>query len=281
MCKTIFTSVSKGVNHIYKDKASIMIHCSDGWDRTSQCCSLTEMCLDPYYRTVVGFEVLIEKDWLSFGHKFHQRYGHGDLKPSDQRSPIFPQFIFCVYQLLVQFPLSFQFNEEFLLVILEHLYSCRFGTFLFNSERERREKNVKDKTVSLWSYINTNPDRYINPLFDQSIDELVLYPDPSYRRFKMWDAYFYDWYYRLEGDSPVKQFREHTTPTSIAVSLKSRVSKLQQQVDEVTAKNALLQKELDALKKSLQQNTTSTTTSTTTNTTDPTTNSTTTNPEQK
>ena len=44
-------------------------------------------------------QVLIEKEWLSFGHKFGQRIGHGsDKHNDDQRSPIFLQFIECVWQ---------------------------------------------------------------------------------------------------------------------------------------------------------------------------------------
>lgn len=53
----------------------VLIHCSDGWDRTSQLSALSQIMLDPYYRTISGFIVLVEKDWLSFGHMFHQRSG--------------------------------------------------------------------------------------------------------------------------------------------------------------------------------------------------------------
>ena len=54
-------------------KQNVLVHCSDGWDRTSQMTSLAQLLLDPYYRTVKGFQVLIEKDWLTFGHMFGRR----------------------------------------------------------------------------------------------------------------------------------------------------------------------------------------------------------------
>ncbi|MCO5560846.1 hypothetical protein L7F22_014466 [Adiantum nelumboides] len=55
--------------------ASVLVHCSDGWDRTTQIVALAELMLDPYYRTFRGFQALIEKDWLAFGHPFADRLG--------------------------------------------------------------------------------------------------------------------------------------------------------------------------------------------------------------
>jgi len=40
------------VNAIDKDHKSVLVHCSDGWDRTPQIVALAELLLDPYYRTV-------------------------------------------------------------------------------------------------------------------------------------------------------------------------------------------------------------------------------------
>ncbi|KAM8752815.1 phosphatidylinositol-3-phosphate phosphatase MTMR1 isoform 6-T6 [Rhynchonycteris naso] len=123
---------------IESGKTSVVVHCIDGWDRTAQLTSLAMLMLDSYYRTIKGFETLIEKEWISFGHRFALRVGHGNDNHADaDRSPIFLQFIDCVWQMTRQFPSAFEFNELFLITILDHLYSCLFGTFLCNCEQQQ------------------------------------------------------------------------------------------------------------------------------------------------
>lgn len=36
---------------------SVLVHCSDGWDRTAQACSVASILLDPFYRTIKGLMV--------------------------------------------------------------------------------------------------------------------------------------------------------------------------------------------------------------------------------
>ena len=46
------------VKAIEQDQQHIVVHCSDGWDRTTQVVALAELLLDPFYRTIkVGSQV--------------------------------------------------------------------------------------------------------------------------------------------------------------------------------------------------------------------------------
>ncbi|KAM4555843.1 myotubularin-related protein 7a [Odontesthes bonariensis] len=172
---------------IAEEGVSVLVHCSDGWDRTAQVCSVASVLLDPYYRTLRGLMVLIEKDWISFGHKFSHRCNHlvGDPK---EVSPIIDQFLECLWQLMEQFPCAFEYNERFLITIHSHIYSCQFGNFIGNSQRERIEKGVCEKTHSLWSYLWTNRADYTNPLYrpDHSQTQGLLRPSTAPYCFKFW-----------------------------------------------------------------------------------------------
>jgi len=164
--RAILTSANRVVSLIHQDKRSVLIHCSDGWDRTAQLTSLSMLMLDGYYRTLKGFLVLIEKEWISFGHKFFCRIGHGD-KHYDEQSPVFLQFLDCTYQLVQQFPSSFEFTELLLLNIADSLYSCQYGTFLLNSDEIRREMRTSEFTMSTWTTILDNSNVFLSRDFDE------------------------------------------------------------------------------------------------------------------
>lgn len=224
-----------GINHSH-----VLIHCSDGWDRTSQLSALAQIMLDPFYRTLEGFITLVEKDWLSFGHMFRLRSGHlnhedwftvqkdafagAKVQPgeTDGRndafqnvlsgakrffnqnnsvgshkddadltglgestsgraaqdeetvprmiSPVFHQFLDCTYQLTRQYPDRFEFNERFLRRLLYHLYSCQYGTFLYNCEKQRHDARLKERTGSVWDYFLCRRQEFINPDYDPVVD---------------------------------------------------------------------------------------------------------------
>ncbi|KAI5847796.1 protein phosphatase [Morchella snyderi] len=251
------------VRQIAVEHSHVLIHCSDGWDRTSQLSSLAQICLDPYFRTIDGFIALVEKDWVSFGHRFRDRCGflgcdkwfvetnrnapptaeEGALADEDplQRttsigsftptggfgealekgfgqaknffntvnrsssatdndsdpdssnidrktklanlastpvhvtkpkevSPMFQQFLDATYQLLYQNPTRFEYNERFLRRLLYHLYSCQYGTFLFNNDKERADTRVKERTRSVWDYFLARRNQFANPLYDPGAD---------------------------------------------------------------------------------------------------------------
>ena len=40
------------VSVVHDDLQAVLVHCSDGWDRTAQITSLAELLMDPFYRTI-------------------------------------------------------------------------------------------------------------------------------------------------------------------------------------------------------------------------------------
>ncbi|XP_060920250.1 myotubularin-related protein 6 [Labrus mixtus] len=166
---------------------SVLVHCSDGWDRTAQVCSLGSLLMDPYYRTIKGFMVLIEKDWISFGHKFADRCDQLDGDPKEV-SPIFTQFLECVWQLTEQFPQAFEFSEWFLLQIHEHVHSCQYGNFLGNNQRQREELQLRERTHSLWAFLMSEKQNYLNPFYSPAYADShpVLAPSTLPYNFKFW-----------------------------------------------------------------------------------------------
>lgn len=274
----ILQSVDRITKSIHLNNTNVLIHCSDGWDRTSQVSALLQLCLDPYFRTVKGFIILIEKEWSSFGFKYATRGDHGgcigalipkiarDVKQeptvepnalpivngstpatqseggnegvsnaktaitsfllkaanhikntasaaaaassnlstdnagesyrlypgSSERSPVFHQFLDCVYQILRQHPTKFEFNSRFLKRLFYHYYSCQYGTFLCDSERSLRSDNkVQDQTVSVWDYFLSRSAEFINKNYEPPTGDDVLF-------FNFTEV---KWWYELYGRS--------------------------------------------------------------------------------
>ena len=107
---------------------------------------------------------------MSFGHPFHTRCGHGEgrgeksnsvqssVNDEGQLSPIFIQFLDCVYQIVQLYPESFEYNTEYLLQLSFHVYSCRFGNMLCDTEREREIlAGIRQRTYSVWEFLEENP----------------------------------------------------------------------------------------------------------------------------
>jgi len=185
---------STKISKLVMEGNNVLVHCSEGWDRTPQLVSISQILLDPYFRTFEGFAILFEKDFVSFGHKFEIRSGITEKEFEKKTNQVILQYLDCVYQLLMQFPSEFEFTSEFLLFIAKYYDTNLFGTFLFDNEKEREEKRAKTETASIWTYLLgdyfKNKEKYLNRLYDKNNVTKILTPHYAYYDYVLWTDYF-------------------------------------------------------------------------------------------
>ncbi|KAJ0037018.1 hypothetical protein NL108_014354, partial [Boleophthalmus pectinirostris] len=215
--------------------SSVMVSLEDGWDVTTQVVSLVQLLSDPYYRTLDGFRLLVEKDWLSFGHRFSHRGAQTLASQSSGFTPVFLQFLDCVHQIHLQFPMEFEFSQYYLKFLAYHYVSNRFRTFLLDSDyelgapmfvfcavffagvlyEEKGDRRPPQVCKSVWDYIdrlNKKTPVFYNYMFAPEDDE-VLRPYTFISNLKVWDFYTeetlsegppYDWELRPQRPDKVQ-----------------------------------------------------------------------------
>jgi hypothetical protein len=68
--------------------------------------------------------------------------------------------------------------------LVQHAYSCLFGTFLCNSGKEREDRHVQERTCSVWSLLRSGNRALCNMLYSSQSETVRPLPrapreDPS------------------------------------------------------------------------------------------------------
>ncbi|KJE96000.1 hypothetical protein CAOG_06376 [Capsaspora owczarzaki ATCC 30864] len=238
---------------IGSDATSVVLASQEIFDVGNCAVALAMLLMDPYFRTVQGFQVLIEKEWLSFGHRFSDRHGHYGPPGNRYRAaaPVFTLFLDCVWQITQQFPASFQFGESYLRFLRDHSYCSPYGTFLMNSEAERTAARLQLCTQSLWSFLSepehlhplTNP-LYLSPAMD------VLLPAcrPQNTRFwaNLYCRYVFSWEGPNRGNAKLQSLREDTARCQLAAdTAEGMAAEMEQQLEKLSHSHDALFAELE------------------------------------
>ena len=143
-CLTVATQV---VELLTKENRHVLILEPDGRDLTALIASLVQLICDPECRTLIGFESLIQREWVAYGHPFCARMRHTFVSREEEEvsgfCPVFLLMLDCCWQIMRQFPTTFEFNSQYLLMMAQELCSCVSSTFLFDSIQHKQETVVE------------------------------------------------------------------------------------------------------------------------------------------
>uniref|UniRef100_A0A8C3VDF7 SET binding factor 1 n=1 Tax=Catharus ustulatus TaxID=91951 RepID=A0A8C3VDF7_CATUS len=190
--------------------SSVLVSLEDGWDITTQVRASAVPGAAPWPSTR-GAQTLAGQ--------------------SSGFAPIFLQFLDCVHQIHLQFPMEFEFSQYYLKFLSYHYISNRFRTFLLDSDYERielgllyeekGERKGQQGSKSIWDYIdrlNKKAPVFFNYLYAPEDGE-VLRPYSNISNLKVWDYYTeetlsegpsYDWELAQGQPEPEEPDRQDT-----------------------------------------------------------------------
>lgn len=218
-----------------QEGSPVLVHGSKGLDSTLIVTSLVQIILNPDCRTVRGLQALIEREWIQAGHPFFSRHKYSCYTPQQARlktsGATFILFLDCIYQLFCQFPCSFEFSTNLLILLFEHSYFSQYGTFLCDSEKERSEFKVQSSTTSLWSYLN-RPDvmkSLLNPLYDPNPN--VIWPSVAPISLELWDELYLRW--TMDQQNMTNTMAQIQELITYEKKLRTKVLKLRKQATDL------------------------------------------------
>ncbi|KAM9691630.1 myotubularin-related protein 11 isoform 5-T5 [Dama dama] len=124
--------------------------------------SLVQLLSAPEARTLLGFQSLVQREWVAAGHPFLTRLGGSG---ASEEAPVFLLFLDCVWQLLQQFPAEFEFSEFFLLALHDSVRVPDTLTFLRDTPWERGKQSGQFN-----NYTQVYTAGYSQPLAGNSIN---------------------------------------------------------------------------------------------------------------
>ncbi|PSN49432.1 Myotubularin-related protein 10-B [Blattella germanica] len=169
-------------NHFF----SLLEAKGDGRDMCCVVASLVQILLDPHWRSLCGFQTLIQKEW----------------------SPEFLVFLDCIWQLLQQFPAAFEFTETYLTTLWDSAHVSIFETFLFDCERDRvsasNDPNNPLILRSIWDWGELFPEHdtafFINPIYEACSHQYkkILSAKGGLSSLDIWRQCYFRWLPLLE-----------------------------------------------------------------------------------
>ncbi|XP_054016584.1 myotubularin-related protein 10-B isoform X1 [Hylaeus anthracinus] len=179
---------------------------------TDICCivsSLVQLLLDPYFRTINGFQSLMQKEWVAGGHPFCDRLGHIGKRKSE-KAPLLLLYLDCVWQLTQQFPGQFEFTETYLTTVWDAAHVSIFDTFIFNCEKDRVAAAMEPSKPlvlrSVWDWREQFSEQdillFYNPLYNfrdtNSTEKSIIKPLYNIPSLELWTQCYFRWIPALE-----------------------------------------------------------------------------------